>query len=217
MFLVPQHLRDTIHSVLTASPAHGPHTALLTSVQGQLYVSGSTYDPDWDESLERPDPAEDATIAGAEEEDEDGEEDDVELDLSMPEWRRTLRGMANKEWKDHIEQGGKDTDRLRLQCDVSFFLFMLLPPLTALQVGKILFVPLVVPAQRTESPDALTRHPQPDGTTSSTEEDTTGRILLVLNGKQGVRWSVLDAKVCPRFRRNIATLRVRLLTLSSTG
>jgi hypothetical protein len=119
MFLVPSHLRRTLHSVLTASPLDGPHTALLTSVQGLLYVSGSTYDPDWDESLERPDPAESATISNAEEEDTSDEEADAEPDLSMPEWRRTLRGMANKEWKDHIEQGGKDTDRLRLQCDVS--------------------------------------------------------------------------------------------------
>jgi hypothetical protein len=120
MFLVPQHLRETLHSILTASPTDGPHTALLTSTQGQLYVSGSTYDPDWDESLERPDPVEDASIADADDDgDEEEEEEDVEPDLSMPEWRRTLRGMANREWKDHVEQGGKDTERLRLQCDVS--------------------------------------------------------------------------------------------------
>lgn len=126
MFLIPSHLRTTLHSILTASPLDGPHTALLTSVQGVLYVSGSTYDADWDESLERPDPAEDAVTAGADEKEKGEEEgeDDVEPDLSMPEWRRTLRGMANKEWKDHIEQGGKDTERLRLQCDVSLSLFI---------------------------------------------------------------------------------------------
>lgn len=123
MFLIPSHLRTTLHSILTASPLDGPHTALLTSVQGVLYVSGSTYDADWDESLERPDPAEDAVIAETDVEEEEDGEDDVEPDLSMPEWRRTLRGMANKEWKDHIEQGGKDTERLRLQCDVSLSLF----------------------------------------------------------------------------------------------
>jgi hypothetical protein len=127
MFLVPQHLRETLLSILTASPTDGPHTALLTSTQGQLYVSGSTYDPDWDESLEQPDPAEDTSIADADDGDEDDEEEDVEPDLSMPEWRRTLRGMANREWKDHVEQGGKDTERLRLQCDVS------LPAIPSLQ------------------------------------------------------------------------------------
>ncbi|GHJ88997.1 hypothetical protein NliqN6_5399 [Naganishia liquefaciens] len=176
MFLIPSHLRASLHSVLTASADDGPHTGLLTSVQGVLYVSGSTYDPDWDESLERPDAAEDDA---QDEEDEVEQEDDVEPDLSMPEWRRTLRGMANKEWKDHIEQGGKDTERVRLQCDI----------------GKILIIPLIVPAPRISSPDTLSRRLPPDETTPlPSQEDTTGRILLVLNGKQGVRWSVLDAK-----------------------
>ena len=120
MFLVPSHIRATIHSILTASPLDGPHTALLTSTQGQIYVSGSTYDPDWAEDLERPDPLEATSIAQADEADETDDEDgDVEPDLSMPEWKRTLRGMANREWKEHVDAGGKDTDRLRLQCDVS--------------------------------------------------------------------------------------------------
>lgn len=126
MFLVPSHLRATIHSILTASPLDGPHTALLTSTQGQIYVSGSTYDPDWAEDLERPDPLEATAITQADEADETDDEDgDVEPDLSMPEWRRTLRGMANREWKEHVDAGGKDTDRLRLQCDVSRCFFAL--------------------------------------------------------------------------------------------
>jgi hypothetical protein len=118
MFLIPSHLRNALHSVLTASPDDGPHTALITSVQGQIYVSGSTYDPDWDESLECPDPAEEQAQEDGESDEED-EEEDVEPDLTMPEWRRTLRGMANREWKDHLDQGGRDTERLRLKCDVS--------------------------------------------------------------------------------------------------
>lgn len=120
MFLIPSHLRSTLHSILTASPFDGPHTALLTSPQGQLYVSGSTYDPDWHPDLEQPDASEGTAIAQADEADETDDEGEVEEpDLSMPEWRRTLRGMANREWKEHVDSGGKDTERLRLQCDVS--------------------------------------------------------------------------------------------------
>ncbi|KAJ9096964.1 hypothetical protein QFC20_006325 [Naganishia adeliensis] len=178
MFLVPSHLRATIHSILTASPLDGPHTALLTSTQGQIYVSGSTYDPDWAEDLERPDPLEATAIAQADEADETDDEDgDVEPDLSMPEWRRTLRGMANREWKEHVDAGGKDTDRLRLQCDI----------------GRILFVPLCVPSLPSQSPDSP-RQRLPDGNSPKTSEDTSGRMLLVLNGKTGVKWSVLDSK-----------------------
>lgn len=119
MFLIPAHLRNALHSILTASSTDGPHTALITSVQGQLYVSGSTYDPDWDESLECPDPAEQREEEDGENDEEEDDEEDVEPDLTMPEWKRTLRGMANKEWKDHLNQGGRDTERLRLKCDVS--------------------------------------------------------------------------------------------------
>ncbi|KAI5449369.1 hypothetical protein NCC49_004773 [Naganishia albida] len=176
MFLIPSHLRSTLHSILTASPFDGPHTALLTSPQGQLYVSGSTYDPDWHPDLERPDASEGTAIAQADEADETDDEGEVEEpDLSMPEWRRTLRGMANREWKEHVDSGGKDTERLRLQCDI----------------GRILFVPLVVPSAPSQSPDSPRRR-LPDDTASI--EGTSGRMLLVLNGKAGVKWSVLDAK-----------------------
>ncbi|KAJ9119006.1 hypothetical protein QFC22_003495 [Naganishia vaughanmartiniae] len=201
MFLIPSHLRSALHSVLTASSTAGPHTALITSVQGQIYVSGSTYDPDWDESLECPDPAEQKEPEEGDS-DEENEEEDVEPDLTMPEWRRTLRGMANREWKDHLDQGGRDTERLRLKCDV----------------GKILFVPLQVPEPASASLDTSTTSPRsyaqadtdhmagdnenpiaPDGERNGgAEEPTTqekGRMLLILNGKQAVKWSVLDAKV----------------------